>query len=235
LVGERQAVRLEAGRARAAAGSRFSAWLDWHAVKGGEIMQGPWGKHVDVPHDSGGWDADRAVTALYGEHYSALVRLASLLVGDVATAEQVVQDSFVALHGSWRRPRDGESALAYLRQSVVSRSRSVLPCADGAAAEQDAAAGPGSSAVILALRVLPARQREALVMRYYAGLPDAEIAGILGISDRAVRQHAERALGALHAVLAAADDTAGPGLVRPGTSRLPSLQGGAFLGELAQR
>jgi DNA-directed RNA polymerase specialized sigma24 family protein len=191
-------------------------------------MQGPWGKHVDVPRDRDGWNADRALAAFYGEHYSALVRLAWLLTGDVARAEQVVQDSFVALHGSGRRLRDGGLALAYLRQSVVSRSRSVRP--RRLVPGQDA-----SSAVILALRVLPARERETLVMRYYAGLPDAETAGILGISERAVRQHAEHALGALREVLAAGDDTADPGLPRPGTSRLPFLQGGMFLGKLAQR
>jgi RNA polymerase sigma factor (sigma-70 family) len=236
LVGERQAGRLEAGRTSVGEGGRFRAWLDWRAVSGGEIMQGPWGKHVDVPRDRGGWDADRAVAALYGEHYSALVQLASFLVADVARAEQVVQDSFVALHASWRRLRDGESALAYLRQSVLSRSRSVRPRrllpgqeapspgTDGAAAEQDATAGPGSAAVILALRVLPARQREAVVMRYYAGLPDAEIAGILGISERAVRQHAARALGSLRAVLAAGDAAAIPGFgqIRQVTPAVPA-------------
>ena len=72
------------------------------------------------------WDAERAVTALYGTHYRALVRLASLLLRDVSTAEEVVQDSFVAMHDSWRRIRDTEKALSYLRQSVVNRSRSVL-------------------------------------------------------------------------------------------------------------
>src|SRR5690606_16201985 len=73
-----------------------------------------------------GWDADTAVTALYSAHYRSLVRLAVLLVRDVATAEEVVQDAFVAIHGAWRRLRDPDKALAYLRQSVVNRSRSVL-------------------------------------------------------------------------------------------------------------
>ena len=72
------------------------------------------------------WDAERAVTALYGTHYRPLVRLAALLVRDDATAEEVVQDSFVAMHASWRRLRDTDKALSYLRQSVVNRSRSVL-------------------------------------------------------------------------------------------------------------
>src|ERR1700722_16770788 len=76
-----------------------------------------------IPAD---WDADRAVTELYSTHYRSLVRLAALLVRDIGTAEEVVQDSFVAMHGGWRRLRDSEKALSYLRQSVVNRSRSVF-------------------------------------------------------------------------------------------------------------
>src|SRR5262249_9157960 len=72
------------------------------------------------------WDATRAVTAIYSTPYRSLVRLAVLLVRDVATAEEVVQDSFIAMHGAWRRLRDSDKALSYLRQSVVNRSRSVL-------------------------------------------------------------------------------------------------------------
>src|SRR6266516_2217000 len=75
---------------------------------------------------SGEWDAARAVTAIYTTHYRSLVRLAVLLVGDAATAEEIVQDSFIAMHAAWRRLRDTEKALAYLRQCVVNRSRSVL-------------------------------------------------------------------------------------------------------------
>jgi len=50
-----------------------------------------------------GW-AEDAVAALYQRHYRPLVRLAALLAGDTAVAEDVVQDCFVALHGGWRRP-----------------------------------------------------------------------------------------------------------------------------------
>src|SRR6201993_2116817 len=72
------------------------------------------------------WSADRAVTELYAMHYRALVRLAALLVRDTPTAEEVVQDAFVAMHGGWQRLRDAENALAYLKQAVINRSRSVL-------------------------------------------------------------------------------------------------------------
>jgi RNA polymerase sigma-70 factor (sigma-E family) len=163
-----------------------------------------------VPAD---WDADRAVTALYSTHYRSLVRLAALLVRDVATAEEVVQDSFVAMHGGWRRLRDSEKALSYLRQSVVNRSRSVLrhrvvvdrnapkPSPDMPSAEHGAIVLLERSAVVSALRTLPPRQREALVLRYYGDMSEAQIADIMGISRGAVKSHTARAMSALRSVL----------------------------------
>jgi DNA-directed RNA polymerase specialized sigma24 family protein len=73
-----------------------------------------------------GQTPDEAVTVMYRAHYAALVRLAAVLVGDVATAEDVVQDSFIAMHRAWWRLRDTARALPYLRRSVINRSRSVL-------------------------------------------------------------------------------------------------------------
>ena len=138
------------------------------------------------------WDAGRALAELYAVHYQALVRLAALLVRDTATAEEVVQDSFVAMHASWRRLRDSGKASSYLRRCVVNRSRSVLrhqmvternmlqPPPEVPSAEQGAMALLERSAVVAALHGLPARQREALVLRYYADLPEAEIASAMG-------------------------------------------------------
>ncbi len=163
-----------------------------------------------VPAD---WDADRAVTALYTAHYRSLVRLAALLVRDVATAEEVVQDSFVAMHGGWRRLRDSDKALSYLRQSVVNRSRSVLrhrvvvdrnapkPPPDMPSAEHGAMTLLERSAVVAALRTLPQRQREALVLRYYGDLSEAQIATAMGISKGAVKSHTARAMIAMRGVL----------------------------------
>jgi len=159
------------------------------------------------------WDADRAVTALYSEHYRSLVRLAALLVRDVATAEEVVQDSFVAMHGGWRQLRDSDKALSYLRQSVVNRSRSALrhqvvvdrnapkPSPGMPSAEHAAITVLERSAVVAALRALPPRQREALVLRYYGDLSDAQIAVAMGISKGAVKSHTARAMIALRHVL----------------------------------
>jgi len=160
-----------------------------------------------------GWDADMAVTALYSAHYRSLVRLAVLLVRDTATAEEVVQDAFVAIHGAWRRLRDPDKALAYLRQSVVNRSRSVLRhravvekyapkgLPDAPSAENGAIGELERSAVIEALRNLPTRQREALVLRYYGDLSEAEIADAMGISKGAVKSHTARGMAALRTVL----------------------------------
>jgi len=162
---------------------------------------------------SGEWDAARAVTAIYTTHYRSLVRLAVLLVRDVATAEEVVQDSFIAMHGAWRRLRDTEKALSYLRQSVVNRSRSVLrhrmvvdknapkPAPDMPSAEQGALSLLERSAVIAALRTLPPRQREALVLKFYADLSEAQIATAMGISRGAVKSHTARGVAALRVVL----------------------------------
>jgi RNA polymerase sigma-70 factor (sigma-E family) len=150
---------------------------------------------------------------LYTAHYRALVRLAALLVRDMATAEEVVQDSFVAMHANWRRLRDSGKASSYLLRCVVNRSRSVLrhrlvaerhmlqPPPEMPGAEQGAMTLLERSAVVAALRGLPARQREALVLRYYADLPEAEIASAMGISQGAVKSHVSRAMSALRGVL----------------------------------
>ncbi len=154
-------------------------------------------------------DSEAAVCELYSSNYQSLVRLAAILIRDAATAEEVVQDAFVAMHGAWIRLRDTDKALSYLRQSVVNRSRSVLrhravagkyapkPAPDAPSAEQGAVSLLERSAVIAALRGLPARQREALVLRYYADLSEAQIADAMGISRGAVKSHTARGMSAL--------------------------------------
>ena len=158
-------------------------------------------------------DADAAVTALYRSHYAAMVRLATLLLRDPAVGEEVVQDAFVALHRRWRRLRDPSHAVAYLRTSVVHGVRSVQrrqsvaarhpedPLPDAPSAEQGALRSASAEAVVAALRTLPRRQREALVLRYYAGLTESEIAATMKISNGAVKSHAFRGITALRTVL----------------------------------
>jgi RNA polymerase sigma-70 factor (sigma-E family) len=154
----------------------------------------------------------RSLTALVNEHYTPLVRLAALLVGDIASAEQIVQDSFVALHNARRGP-DSHTALSYLRQAVLIRSRSTLRHRT-LARRNTAETAPGrtaaarhemtsldSQAIISALRTLPVRQREVIVLRYYADLSEAQIAAAMGISRGAVETHTARAAASLRAVL----------------------------------
>jgi RNA polymerase sigma-70 factor (sigma-E family) len=160
-------------------------------------------------------DADVAVEQLYAAHWRQLVRLSVLLVRDQGTAEEVVQDAFIGLHDRWGRLRDPERALAYLRQAVVNRSRSVLrhravvikyagrdrppdsaPPADAAAAQH-----AQRDVVLTAMRGLPERQREVVALRYYLDLSEAEIADTLGISRGAVKSHASRGLNSLKAAL----------------------------------
>lgn len=157
--------------------------------------------------------ADEAVVELYRTHYAGLVRLSAMLLGETGAAEEVVQDAFVAMHGTWNRLRDPDNALAYLRQAVVNRSRSKLrhrvvvdkhrpePPPDVPSAEHFAVAAVERAEVMTALRALPRRQRETLVLRYYSDLSEAQIAEALGISQGAVKSHAFRGLAALRSVL----------------------------------
>jgi len=161
------------------------------------------------------WGADEAVTRLFAVHYRSLVRLATLLLREPAPAEDVVQDAYVGLHANWRRLREADKGLAYLRQSVVNRARSVLRHrgvverytrnvvlpADAASAEAGALGALEHQAVVAALRLLPTRQREALVLRYYADLSEAQIAEVMGVSRGAVKSHAARGMAALRRVL----------------------------------
>jgi RNA polymerase sigma-70 factor (sigma-E family) len=160
-----------------------------------------------------GQAADEAITAAYHNHYAGLVRTAAMLVGDTATAEDVVQESFIAMHRAWWRLRDTSRVLPYLHRSVINKSRSVLRrravadrylrarAPDLPSAEDSALAGAQRSSVLEALSALPSRQREVVILRYYADLSEAEIAEALGISRGAVKSHTARAKGSLRTVL----------------------------------
>jgi DNA-directed RNA polymerase specialized sigma24 family protein len=156
-------------------------------------------------------DHDTALTTLYRAHYGALVRLAVLLVSDSATAEGVVQDSFAAMDVITYQKWDTGRVLSRLRAAVVSRSRSALrqgvvgetdaPTADMASAGYCKLGPPEESAVVTAVRKLPGLQREVVALRCYCDLSDVQIAATMGITARAVRRHASRAMAALRGVL----------------------------------
>ena len=207
----------------ASAGEIASAGPD--AASAGEIASaGPdpapareTGRDAARAGEAGSWTADEAITRLFASHYRPLVRFAALLLGGDGEAEEIVQESFVALHGRWARLRDPDRALAYLRQSVVNRARSAqrhrgvvdrflrrqAPSSHAASAEAHALAVETHAEIMTAVRPLPARQREALVLRYYLDLSEAQIADAMGISPGSVKSHLARALAALRTTLEA--------------------------------
>lgn len=185
-----------------------------HAHEPSDVNPEPGNGSAD--NDTSARDHADFVTEIYAVHYNQLVRLAVLLVHDVQTAEEVVQDTFETVQLSWDRllrTGDAERALSYLRQTVMNKSRSVLrhrkvvemhppkPAPDEPSAEYSALTQIERSAVTSALRALPDRQREALVLRYYGDLSEADIAKAMGISRGAVKSHTARAMAALKSAL----------------------------------
>jgi len=138
---------------------------------------------------------------LHRAEYRSLVRLAAVL-GDRAVAEEIVQDAFVRTHVAGARVRD---PLAYVRRAVINGARSSLRrrrVRERAAWPEAGVALPEDHReVIDALRRLPRRQRECLVLRYYLDLSEADIAAALGISTGSVKQHSHRGLAALQIAL----------------------------------
>ena len=175
----------------------------------------------DARADAGRVDAGRAdtagaaVTDLYRRHHLELVRLALVMTGDLATAEDVVQDAFERLHRRWPTLRKKESGLAYARSSVLNGCRSVhrrarvarryAPRLVEPLTTVAAPAAGEHSDLVAALLGLPRRQREVLVLRYYADLDITDIATTLRIGPSAVRSTAARGLAALARTLQEAD------------------------------
>lgn len=156
---------------------------------------------------------DDLLTALYSLHYRSLIRLAALLLDEPAACEDVVQEAYIKAHAGRTRLRDQDKALAYLRQTVVNLSRSALrrrlvaakhaprPMPDAASAENDAYALVERDAVVVALRALPRRQREAVVLRFYADATEAQAAALMGVSVGAVKSYTSRGLAGLGVLL----------------------------------
>jgi RNA polymerase sigma-70 factor (sigma-E family) len=147
-------------------------------------------------------------TDLFRQHHLELVRLAMVMVGDQATAEDVVQDAFERLHRRWPKLREPVDTLAYVRSSVLNGCRSIHRRAAVARkhapqlARAGADTGPEDAAVdrselLTAMRSLPPRQREVLVLRYYVDLDVAEVARTLRIAPSAVRSNCSRGIAAL--------------------------------------
>jgi RNA polymerase sigma-70 factor (sigma-E family) len=163
-------------------------------------------------------DAARAVTALYEAHAAGLIRLAVVMLGDRAAAEDVVQESFCGLYRRWGQLTDTGKALSYARAATLNGCRSELrqriraqrrgPApdpADAASAEQAALLGEEHQQVLSALRRLPDRQREALVLRFYLDQTEPEIAESMGIRPGTVKSTTSRGLAALGRLLEETD------------------------------
>jgi RNA polymerase sigma-70 factor (sigma-E family) len=160
---------------------------------------------------AGDSDATQAVTGLYAGHALGLTRLAFIMLGDRFAAEDVVQEAFCGLYRAWDRLPDHDNVVGYLRVSVLNGCRSALRRARrtprvaavpyAASAEADALAGEERRAAVAALRRLPPRQREALVLRYFADLPEHETAQAMGVSLGTVKSTTARALAALGRML----------------------------------
>jgi RNA polymerase sigma-70 factor (sigma-E family) len=160
--------------------------------------------------------------ALYSSHRLHMVRLAMLLVDDVSTAEDVVQEAFAGVVRAWNHLETEGAMQAYLRTCVVNAARSVLrrrrtarayvpplmPSAPGA--DEAAVLSEEHREVIEALGTLPQRQREVLVLRYWSSLSEAEVAENLGISRGTVKSSSSRGLTALRAAMTPPDSPHSP-------------------------
>lgn len=149
---------------------------------------------------------------LYGRHAPAAVRLAYLLTGDRAVAEDLAQDAFVRVAGRLGHLRDAGAFEAYLRRTVVnmaknhfrrrSLERSFLARSSPTRAVDSPEAGVvGRHAVMGALGRLPPRQRAAIVLRFYEDLPEDRIADMLGCRPGTARSLVSRGVQALRAEL----------------------------------
>jgi RNA polymerase sigma-70 factor (sigma-E family) len=157
------------------------------------------------------------LAGLFRAHYLELVRLAAFVIGDVAAGEDVVQDVFVRLHQRWDSLADQWDPLPYLHTAVVNGCRSAFkrrasqlrrqaaataePPPPPLTAEESVLLTEDRRRLLTALAELPRRRREVLVLRYYAGLSEAEIASTLGISPGTVKSTAARGLDALAHIL----------------------------------
>lgn len=164
--------------------------------------------HLDGLIGGGRVSDDQALAVLYVAHFPSLVRLAMLLVDDVAVCEDIAQEAYVRVSLSRARLRDPNAALAYLRQTVVNLSRSALRRRMVARKHAPGQARADSTddrtqdiverdVMVRAVRCLPRRQREAVSLRYYADLTEAQAAQVMGVSVGAVKSYTSRGLAQL--------------------------------------
>ncbi|WP_369155350.1 sigma-70 family RNA polymerase sigma factor [Streptomyces sp. R02] len=161
--------------------------------------------------DPAALEREAGVARLFELHYSSMLRLAVLLGAD--DPENVVAEAYYQIYRRWRRLRDVSAAEASLRSTVCDLTRvrarplqaarrseerpASPPEPTVASAENTALLRDDQRVLIDALQQLPARQREALVLRHWLGLKEAEIAAAMGISRGSVKTHTSRGIAAL--------------------------------------
>lgn len=152
---------------------------------------------------------DDPLRRLFDVEYRGMVRLAgTILCGDRAAAEEAVQDAFLRVNGSLARIPE-EKWGAYLRTAVVNAARAqirrsraakrqprLVPVAV-AGPEDDAIAASAGRELMALVEQLPERQRTCLVLRYFEGLTDPEVAEAVGISVGSAKTHIHRAITTL--------------------------------------
>ncbi|MFJ8613723.1 sigma-70 family RNA polymerase sigma factor [Streptomyces sp. NPDC093675] len=153
-------------------------------------------------------EREAGLARLFDQHYAPMLRLAVLLGAD--DPENVVAEAYYQIYRKWRRLRDAQAAEAYLRSMVcnlvrmrirhlqVARRHAGEPVDEVVvSAESTALLHDDQRVLIAALRQLPARQREALVLRHWLGLKEGDIAAAMGISAGSVKTHTARGIAAL--------------------------------------
>lgn len=168
-----------------------------------------------VPVDRANVAADELVADLFHQEGRSLVRLARIFCDDRNAAEDLVQEAFIRLHRSAGTIRDLDRAPAFLRSIVLNlardhnrrglmslRHRQADRSRESSAAEDDDAIADGDDRIVIeALRSLPTRQRECLVLRFYGQMTEKEIASTVGISPNSVKTHCRRGLSRLESLL----------------------------------
>lgn len=135
--------------------------------------------------------------------YGELRRVAFLLTGDWASADDAVQTALIRCEKRWGAIGVPQQH-AYVRKAVVNttstwrlRRRQHGPLSDLEAVASSEHDADSRLTVLAALRRLPLGQRQVLVLRFYVGMAESEIAEVLGVSAGTVKSRASRALAAL--------------------------------------
>ncbi len=143
----------------------------------------------------------------------AVLRFATVLTNDRATAEDVVQEVLIRAHKRWAQIESLDQPEAYVRRMIVNEFHSwrrkwaryvPRPVEDLDRATPDHAASIAERRSLLAeVAKLPRKQRTVMVLRYYEGMSDSDIADTIGCAETTVRGYAFRALKTLRVELAA--------------------------------